>query len=404
MNSFFWNGIDRLGNDRKGILLASSEQQLKDMLLDQGIALLKYKHKREKFSFLKFIFQKKVSLTKKAFFFEQLFVLIDGGVNLLEALKLVCSQIRSKRLKNVILKIINQIRSGNSFSDALEKQGMIFDSFIVHMVRAGENSGKLSFVLERISGYLNSRLKLVKHLKHAAFAPCLTLFFAVFIFLGIFIFVIPQFEFFFNSMGKQIPAMTKFIIGLSSFFRSFAFIPIFIIVLFSLLLVKGILGFVSVNKIKDKVFLKIYFLGKIFLLYDLISFSQILSMSLKSGINLKEALRFSSKVARNSVFVENVRLLESQIERGQSFAESLKFARNKIFPDNFIAIVQVGEQTGKLDLMIQKSVFFFQEELNRKLKLLVNAFQPIIMIIVGLLIFFLILSVYLPIFNMAGAW
>jgi len=402
MERYAWRGIDVQGKDRKGISCAHSEENLKDLLLKQEIALLNYKLEKEGF-FRNFLsFNRSINQSQKAFFFGQLTILVNSGVELLKALKLVSKQIKSKKLKDVVLQITNDVSKGDSLSKSMQKYGSVFDSSMVHIVRAGENSGKLGFVLQSLTNYLNDRLTLIKRLKYASLLPGITIIFAFLIVLGIFIFVIPQFESLFTAMDQPIPDSTKIVMKISSFLRSQNAFFGFLIFLSLLLFFRVALCFDKVKKLKDKFVLHIYFLNKIFLLFDLIAFLQILSMFLKSGVPLKGALELGAETVKNNYFKEKIYIVLDCVVEGQSLEDALNHVGQKFFPDNLLAVVNVGENAGNLDFMLQKAADFFQEELKNKLQVLTTIFQPALMIIIGLLIVFLMLSVYLPIFNMAS--
>ena len=271
MNKYIWKGINSYGETKKGTNLASSPQHLKNLLLEQKIALFEHKVKKEN-QFKSFLnFSSKVSLQQKVFFFEQLSILINSGVELLKALKLVEQQTRSKKLKIIISQLSNDVEKGEALSNALQKHNSTFSPTAIYLTKAGENSGQLGFVLEKISQDLNRQLTLKKRLKQAATMPIITLTFALLIVWGIFIFAIPQFETLFSSMDSQIPNTTKTIINISHFLQSNNFLFLFIGFCLTAVLVKPILKKQQAQKIKDALVLKTIFINKLFLLYNLIS-------------------------------------------------------------------------------------------------------------------------------------
>lgn len=403
MEKYLWKGIDKSGENKKGIIFAQSKEHVSNLLLEQGVALLDCKLERESF-FKKINFSRKVSLEQKVFFFNQLAALIESGVELLKALRIVCRQIESKKFKNIILQVIDDVASGTSFSTSLEKFQDIFSTYIIYVIRSGEHSGRLGFALKSLGNYLNERLILKNKFKKAALLPSITLGFAFLIIWGVFVFVVPQFESLFTSMEKEIPASTKFVMKISNFLRSNKFL-IFLLGFFLIIFfLRVLLQQENVKKIKDKFLLKIYLLNKIFLISDLISFLQSLSMFLSTGINLSSALEFSVNTVQNSYLKEKVFQLKEHVTQGKSFEESLTLIGTSFFPENLVAVVSVGEQTGNLDVMLQKAASFFQEDLNNSLQFILTIFQPVLMVLIGLLVAFLMLAVYMPIFNMASLW
>jgi type IV pilus assembly protein PilC len=399
MKSFFWRGIDVFGKYQKGYLNAKSKEHLQNELLTKGVALLSFKLEKTRYRFL---FAKKINLQNKAFFFEQLSVLIESGVDLLQALQLVAKQVDSKLLYHVVISMIDDVAFGKSLADAMKKCSPIFSTFMINLVCSGEHSGNLGFTLKKIAVYLNDCIKIKKKMKQAAFVPTVTLLFAGIIFVGIFAFVVPQFESFFNVMGGELPAMTMFVINTSRFFRSSYFLLIIIFFLCGLLFVKKVSRFGRLKRVKDMVQLKFFFVGTIVFFRDLIFFLQTLSLFLKTGVSLKAALHNASLVVQNAQMKKYVLLVEHAVIKGKSLSEAFRLMGKNFFLENLIAVVAVGESTGKLDVMLEKAARFFQDELDKRLKLVVHALQPLFMILIGILIFCLILSVYLPIFNMAS--
>lgn len=403
MEKYLWKGIDRFGENKKGIIFAQSKEHASTLLLEQGVALLDCKLERESF-FKKINFSRKVRLEQKVFFFNQLAVLIESGVELLKALKIVCRQIESKKIKNIISQVIDDVASGASFSASLGKFSDIFSTYIIYVIRSGEHSGKIGFALKNLGNYLNERLILKNKFKKAALLPLITLGFAFLIIWGIFVFVVPQFESLFISMGKEIPDSTKFVMRISNFLRSNKFLIFLFVFLLLIFFFRLLLQQENVKKIKDKILLKIYLINKVFLLSDLISFLQSLSMFLSTGINLSFALELSVNTVKNSYLKEKVFQLKQHVTQGKSFEESLTLIGPDFFPENLVAVVSVGEQTGNLDKMLQKAASCFQEDLSNSLQFILTLFQPVLMVLIGLLVAFLMLAVYMPIFNMASLW
>jgi type II secretory pathway component PulF len=401
MEKYLWKGVDSSGQNQKGVIAAKSREQLSTLLLEQGIALLDCKVERE--SLIKQIsFSRSVSLEQKAFFFNQLAILIESGVGLLKALNVVCRQIESKRFKNVVLSVIDDVAAGSSLSAGLEKFSDIFSPSIIQVIKSGEHSGKLDFVLKSLGNYLSDRLLLKSKLQKAALMPAITVTFAFLIMWGIFVFVVPQFETLFNSLGKQVPGSTKFVIGISDFLRSSKFLIFMVIFLFLTWAARLIIKQDVVRRLMDKFLLNIYVLNKIFLLKDLIAFLQTLSLFLKTGVPLSNSLELSGQIIQNTCFKKKAEILYEYVLQGKTLEESMAIIGPHFFPENLLAVVCVGEQAGNLDVMLQKAASFFQEELGSKLQFMLTIFQPALMIVIGLLIAFLMLAIYMPIFNMAS--
>lgn len=403
MQKYYWKGINLEGHNKTGIFFANTPKELKDHLLNQGIALLSFKIKANVFnSKIELLFFRKISNKNKAFFFEQLSVLVINGLTLLDSLSLVIRQIKNKRFKKIILETINNIKNGKSLFSSLSKYDTVFSQTEISIIAAGENAGKLAFALTRISNNLNRQIKLSNKIKNAAMLPIITLFFALFLVLGIFIFVLPQFEILFSSFDKKLPNITKNILRISHFLRSDSAFIVLILFIFFLLLFKLIFQFKFIQKVKDWLVLNIYFVKNIVIYYDMINFFQTLSMFLASGVDLKKSLDLSKNTINNLFIKAKFSKAINFVVKGDSFELALQKSCHKILPKNILAFITVGEKTGSLSIMLQRSVNMCQNILEQKLKKFVIFLQPSLLVIVGIIVVALMLSIYLPIFNMAG--
>ena len=203
-------------------------------------------------------------------------------------------------------------------------------------------------------------------------------------------------------MDGQLPQSTRFVLSISSFLRSDSIWLFLFFVLLLMMFFRFLFALPRVKILKDKLLCKIFFLKDIVLNFDLVCFLQILSLCLKSGIPLKDALSSSQQIVKNFVFKKKIVDLTDFVLKGQSFTQALQIVGSDFFPESLIVAVSVGEQVGNLDLMLAKQATLFRIELDSKLYIITSLLQPMLMIIIGLIIAFLMLAVYLPIFNMSG--
>lgn len=403
MKNYYWKGMNLDGHNKGGKTFANNPKELRETLLNQGIALLSFKIKDNVFnSKLFLLFSKKISNKHKAFFFEQLAILVINGLTLLDSLNLIVTQIKNKRLNEIVFEMIDNIKNGGSLFSSLRKYETVFSETEISIIAAGENAGKLGFALTRISTNLNRQIELRKKIQNAAMLPLVTLFFALFLVWGIFILVLPQFETLFSSFDKELPDITRRILAISRFLRSESVFPVFIFFIFSLLIFKLIFRFKFVKKVKDWIILKVYFVKDIFIYYEIMNFFQTLSMFLASGVDLKKSLDLSKNTINNFFIKQQFSKSIDFVVKGDSFQLALQKSCHEILPENILAFISVGEKTGKLSEMLQRSVDLCQNILEQKLNNCVTFLQPVLLIIVGIIVVALMLSIYLPIFSMAG--
>lgn len=399
MPKFLWEGIDSSGKQIKGFLFAESQELLKNQLLHDGIALLNCKIADKKKWSLGF----GVRLSPYEFinFFDQMAMLLDGGVDLLTAIKTVEQQEQDVKLRDVLSSVRIDLQNGNSLSVALLKYNKIFNNFIIQMIEVGLKSGLLSFVLTQISLHLKKSQQLRKDLINAAMMPMFTVFFALLIVVAILTIVVPQFEVFFGSIGKGLPAATKRIIGISNFLRSWhgALTIVFIIV--SVIGVILILGKKRVRHFKDWFFLSIPYVKNLVELSNFAYFLQGVTVLLKSGIPLKDSVICARDSMNNLYLRVGVDTVIDGITRGRALSDAIALLPSFYRQNNLVALIKVGEQTGALADVLGKATESFQDELKRFVVILTSFFQPVLLIIVGLIIGLLVWMIYLPIFNLA---
>ena len=419
MKLFNWKGIDKSGINKKGKTLAKNPNELENILLKQGIALLKIKTNLFKLSkktltlnvsfdnvrviINKIIAQRKTNPEKLISLFQGLSFLLGNGISLTNSLNLISKQIKNRNLRNIIILLELDISNGKTLSEAMEIHP-IFNSFTVWMVESGEKTGKLSFILNQLAKFMGIKQKNSRKIREAALLPMITLFFALFIVFIIFIFIVPQFETLFTTSNKTLPTSTKFILKISHFLRFdlgiFELSALFI----SLLFLKLISLTHQAKKLFDYISLRLFFIKEIVLNLNLLFFLNTLSLCLKSGINIKQSLFHAKSMSSNYIFKEKINLLEKLVSEGKSFTEALTIAGNNYFPEDLIAAINVGEESGNLDNVLKRQVSRLQHKLKSKLSLLTTIIQPILMIFVGLLIAFIIYAVYLPIFNISNSF
>ncbi|QQR48936.1 type II secretion system F family protein [bacterium] len=232
--------------------------------------------------------------------------------------------------------------------------------------------------------------------------PGITLTFAVLIVSSIMIFIIPQFQELFSSTGKQLPPLTQNIIALSIFLRSPAGLIFLLSIPGFVLLTRLLLTMPLVKKMADWTVARTPFIRTIWLHSNLIYTFQMIAMLLKSGVSLSQALNVAQQASQHGEFKHQLELVNTTIMQGKSLEQALKQSGTRYFPDDVLAFVATGEQTGKLALMLDKMIVALQTQLSRSLHLLTIIANPLLLVIVGIIITILMLSIYLPIFNLAN--
>jgi len=408
MPYYRWHGVDIVGGHKKGLLFARSVEHLDALLMTREIALLTHKPQRQ-------WMKKTIRMRDKLQFFRQLSVLIDSGVLLSDALGIVGDQLNHPPFQEMVHAIAVQVQEGVSLSGAFTAYPQVVDSITIQLIRAGEESGRMTEALEAISGHMAASQDFYSRVRSALFLPVITLIFFLAIMMMIFVLIMPRFIDIFASMQQEIPPLTKHILAVSEFMRS----PwMGIMVLAGGLL--SILGWrltrrARGRRILDTLLLHLPLIGPImqqrFLGYTM----QALSVLLQGGMPLREALGVVRESVRNQLFQEQLAALENQIVAGSSLSDAMirqqsSFAlratadRGGVWAPDVIAMIEVGQESGRLSMLLGREGHTYYERVSQQLSWLTMLLQPTVMIFLGLLVALLIFAVYGPIFTMSSAF
>ena len=396
MPYYGWHGVNLFGDEKKGKIFARSEKDLDTMLFDQNIALMScYKAKIWSFG-------GGISADDKIHFFRQMAILIDAGVRVPQALQIVGGQSDNLLLKQVLFCVESDIQEGLSFSKALEKHNKIFDNLMVKLVQVGQEAGNMSSSLFKLSDYLEKRRIFYKKLRSAATLPLITLAFFGLITMTIFVFIVPRFADVYKSLNKDIPPITKTILNVSKFLRSNIFFVFLAFAFLFILLIRKYIKNDSRKKFFERFFINFPLTGPVIKNNFLVHFLSSTSMLLESGMRLLPAIGISKLSSKNSLLKSQIDILESEVYSGSLLSESMLDYPGKLFTQDLIAMIKVGEETGQLGLMLKKAADIYQEKVNRSIVFFTTIFQPLLMIILGLLITLLIFAIYVPVLSLSS--
>ncbi len=335
-----------------------------------------------------------------AVFCRQFSTMIGAGVSVAEAIEDLSHAVDNPRFRNILKKILESVRSGSSLSEAFSRHSSVFSTIFVQMIGAGEESGKLSEVLNDLSLYLEKKVKLKGQLRSASMYPVFVGGFFLVILIGLVFFLIPQFRDMFDSLGAELPVPTQIVMNISDFLVHN--IPYFIIAL-----VASIIGFIAFYKTStgrfmiDSIKLKIPLFGNITLRIILARFFQTLATLLKSGVDVVAALDVAAKVSYNARIEKKVEMMKEGIIEGESLSREL--AKSGLFPRLTVSMTAVGEKSGSIDKMLVKISDYYTEEVDAEVEGFSSMIEPVLIISLGLIVGVFVITMYLPIFQMAGA-
>lgn len=337
-----------------------------------------------------------VKLDDLVIFSRQLATMVESGITLVQALSILSEQAESKVLASVTLKIKEDIESGSSLHEAMGKHPKIFSNLYINMVKAGETSGLLDEILDRLATYLEKSSALQRKVKSSLVYPAVVVTMAVLITIVLLVKVVPTFKGIFASLGGTLPLPTQILILISDTLRRF--FPFVTIGLF-------LLGFVLKKYIDtprgryqfDAYTLKVPVFGPLMRKVVVAKFSRTLSTLVKSGVPILNALDIVGKTSGNLVVEEAVNNARVSIREGEPIAEPL--SRSGVFPPMVVRMISVGEQTGQLEKMLTKIADFYDEQVDAAVSGLTSMIEPLVIGFLGIIIGGIVIALFMPIFK-----
>lgn len=399
MALFTYRAFTKEGKTIQGTVDASSEDRARDQLVKRGLYPVSIESTREEAvlgwrRFLQF-FSRGVSVKEKILFTKQLAVLLKSGVPLLQALELLIDQFEGS-MRTILIDLKDGIKEGQSLAEGLARYPKVFENIYVQLVRAGEATGKLEIILERLIDYIERREAIVKKIKSAMRYPLIQLSVVVIVVIVLLTSVLPNLAEVFSSQKVPLPGTTRFLLGMSALLTSYWYL------LLSFLII-AILAFRYWKKTStgarqyDQVKLKIPIVGYFARMGAVVQFSRTLGMLVESGVNLAESLDIVVSIVDNRILADALYEARDNIIKQGRIAEFLK--QTNIFPPIAIYLINTGEQSGQLDTMLLTVAKNYEDDLTEYSDALSSLLEPIMMIVMAVVVGFVVLSVVQPIVN-----
>ncbi len=394
---FRWEGTDKLGKKAKGEITSTTPAIAKAELRRQGINATRVRKKSKGLSFGSGGKPKPADI---ALFTRQMSTMMRAGVPLVQAFDIVADGVEKPKLADLIREIRNDVSGGNAFASALRKHPLYFDELFCNLVDAGEQSGSLEIMLDRIATYKEKTESLKAKVRKAMTYPAAVIVVAVVVTGILLIEVVPQFEEVFAGFGAELPAFTQFVIGISEFVQETWFLIL-------LCLVGGITGLSMIYKRSkklrdtlDRLALKAPVAGNIIEKSAIARYARTLSTTFAAGVPLVDALNSVAGSTGNSVYTSAVYQIRDDVSTGQQLNASMR--ATGVFPTMIIQMVAIGEEAGALDDMLDKSANHYEELVDNAVDNLTALMEPMIMSVLGILVGGLIVAMYLPIFQLGA--
>jgi type IV pilus assembly protein PilC len=398
MPVFAYEGRTRAGETRKGTVEAVNEEMALARLRNEQISVQRVKKQGK--GLAAFQFGSPVSEKDMVVFTRQFATMIDAGLPLVQCLDILSTQSENKKFGRILMDIKTTVEGGSTFSEALKRHPRVFTDLYTNLIAAGEVGGILDTILQRLGNYIEKAMKLKRQVRGAMVYPIAILCVAIIVVVVLLTKVIPVFQNMFKEMkAGALPAPTQFVINVSEGFKHYWYlflggaVAFFIGLTFMLRNERG-------RFIFDGFILKVPLIGTVLRKVVVARFTRTMGTLLSAGVPILDAMDIVAKTAGNKVISKAILHARQKISEGKDMASPL--AETAVFPPMVVQMIGVGEQTGAMDTMLQKIADFYEDEVDVAVSALTSMLEPLMMVFLGVLIGGLIISMYLPIFELAG--
>lgn len=399
LTTYDWVALDKRGKRMRGSMPAKNASLVKAELRRQGMNPQTVREKAKP------LFGSTGSAVKPqdvAIFSRQIATMMASGVPMVQSFDIIADGQKNPRFKNMLVDVKQGIEGGQSLHEALGRYPVQFDELYRNLVRAGESAGVLDTVLDTVATYKERTEAIKKKIKKALFYPIMVLCVALLVSMIMLLFVVPVFAKTFQDAGAALPAPTQIVVSASRFMQSYWWVVIGVIVGSVVALTMAKRRSVKFAHFLDRVSLKLPVMGNILRQSAIARFARTLGVTFHAGVPLVEALDAVSGATGSVVYGDAVKQMRDDIAVGHQL--QLAMRQTGLFPNMVVQMTGIGEESGALDSMLFKVAEFYEEEVNNAVDTLATLLEPLIMVILGVLVGGMVVSLYLPIFKLAGTF
>lgn len=394
MAKYNYRAVDADGRNTKGVYEAENIQEFRTFLKESGLFCLSYSVEREHFGSS---VQGSVSAKDLYLMCSQMGIMLDAGVGVVRGLDVLCQQTTSAKLRDTLLAVMEDVKKGLSFHQALANQGGAFPFYLVSSVESGEQSGTLDRVMLRMADYFERQYKTKAQVRSALTYPVLLGVLCVAVVLLMLTFIVPKFVGMYQTSGQPLPPPTQALLDISDFLTSYWYAVLAVIV--GIVILIYLLKSGSATKAGwDTMVLHFPGIGKMKRTVLAARFAHTFSMLISSGLSIIAALETVAKVLDNDCMTNYINVMIDDVKMGMPLSESIK--KFDVFPPMFKSMVAIGEESGEIDVLLQKAAAYYDTEADRAIKKLVSLIEPIMLIVMAFIIGFIVIALIVPIYGM----
>ncbi|ABG84325.1 type II secretion system F family protein [Clostridium perfringens] len=396
MAIFKYKAINSEGQRIEGSQSADSESQIREMLLSNQYYPLSIEKENSK-SKKSFSFNSKVKLKDIAVFCRQFYVMLDSGLSIGKALNILIEQCEKPKLREALIGVNGELKRGETLASSMRKRKDVFPNLLTSMIDAGERSGNLDIILKRMAEYYEKETKIRGKIKSAMIYPIVLGVVAIIAITFILTFVMPTFVQMFEENNVDLPMATKMVLGTSKMLGKYGIIIFLILVTAIILLVKYLKSEEGQYKLSS-INLKIPVIKKLTQKIIVSRFTRTMGIVSSSGMSLVTSIEIVASVVGNKIAEKELLKVKEKVLKGEGLGDSIM--NIKIFPPMLASMVKIGEEAGSLDSILDKTADFYDDELEREIKTATALIEPSMIVLMGIIIGFLLISILTPMFKM----
>jgi type IV pilus assembly protein PilC len=386
---------------QEGMVEAISKDYVGEILTEKGFSIVSITEVSQAKKFINLDFLNRVKTKDIVIFSRQFSVLVSANVSMVQALKVLVDQTANVSLKMIISEVADEVDAGATLSEALGKRSNVFNNFYVSVVKSGETSGKLDEVLSYLADEMEKDYDMMSKIKGAMIYPAFVLASLFVVGIVMMIFVVPKLTGILTESGAELPITTKILIGTSGFMQKFWWVLLLIVVI----LVVSFRWYIKRPQGKrqiDLIKLKLPIFGHLFQLIYLVRFTRSMSTLIVGGVTIDNSLKVTAEIVGNTIYQELIEETVKEVEDGNSI--SSVFIKNKNIPKMVSQMLNIGEKTGKMDVILERITNFYGREISNIVANLMTLLEPIIMIVMGIAVGIMVAAVILPMYNLASSF
>nr|VFK22277.1 MAG: general secretion pathway protein F [Candidatus Kentron sp. LPFa] len=399
MAAFEYLAIDVHGKERKGVLQGDTPRQVRQKLREEGLSPVHVAEIKEETreARIQWKLYRRVSSTELAVLTRQMATLLRAGLPLEEALHTVAKQSDAATVKNIIMAVRSAVLEGHSLAGALGNFPRVFPNYYIATVGAGEQSGRLDIPLDRLADYTEERQQLQQKFQLALLYPSIVTLVAILVITGLLTYVVPQVVRVFEDIGQDLPTVTRVLIAFSDFLRAYGAV-LLIAVLILFLVLRFLLRYEAPRYAMDKLWLHMPLSARLVRGKDTARFARTLGILVESGVPIVEGIRIAARVITNRPMREAISRAERRVLEGVGLYAALNECG--YFPPIALHLIASGENSGNLEEMLERAAQNQERELQTILSAILGMFEPLLILIMGGVVLFIVIAVLLPIFDL----